>query len=505
MKSPVRTCAFLVTLALTLPSPGCVPKTAAKMATPAAVAGAMDHLHADLERIFTDANFANAQWGVEVVSLDRGDVLYEHNSTRLYMPASNNKLLTTVSALIRLGPDYRYETTISADGTVADGILRGNLVITGSGDPTIAARFHDGDPFSVFKDWASKLKEKGIRKIEGGILADGRAFPPPLLGQNWEWDDLIYGYAAPVSALQFNENLYTIEVIPGDAEGAPAIVRCSPLPDYVAIDANVTTLAAGTKGKLDYQRGERRESIIIRGTIAKADRDVTTLAVELPAIYYIAALKKTLQEAGIDVANTTLRAVGEADATFPATEAPLYSHWSPPLSEIVKPMLKVSQNLYAETLARTLGLVLKKQGRFEAGKEVVEETLGSMAIQKGTYAYVDGSGLSRQNLVSADMLVRIFKYMFRSKYFATFFDALPIAGVDGTIRGRMKGTKAENNVHGKTGTIAYVRCLSGYVRTGDDEMLAFAMIANNFLATNPAVEYVQDSALVRLANFRRQE
>jgi D-alanyl-D-alanine carboxypeptidase/D-alanyl-D-alanine-endopeptidase (penicillin-binding protein 4) len=505
MKSYIRKDTVLVVFTFALLLTGCAPRPAVRVATPAAESGAVERLHSDLVRIFSDPNFASAQWGVEVVSLDRGDVLFEHNSTRLYMPASNNKLVTTSAALVRLGPDYRYETRISADGDVIDGVLRGNLVVAGAGDPSLAPRFHEGDPFRVFKEWAANLKEKGIRKIEGGILGDARAFPPPFIGSSWEWDDLVYGYAAPVSALQFNENLYSVEITPGDAEGAPAKINCSPLPDYVTIDAKVTTIAAGARGKIDFQRGPRRESLVIRGTIAaRAQPDTTTLAVELPTLYYLAALKKTLQDEGIAVTSGTLLAIEDIDAQ-PSAGQLLWSHSSPPLSEILKPLLKVSQNLYAETLARTLGLVLRNQGVFEAGREVVRETLERMAIQRDTYAYTDGSGLSRQNLVSADMLIRIFKYMSRQKYFPVFYDALPIAGVDGTLRGRMRSTKAENNVHGKTGTIAYVRCLSGYVKTADGEMLAFAMIANNFLASNQAAEYVQDSALERLAGFRRKE
>ena len=482
----------------------CAPKKASTIPVPTTTSNSIDRLRDSLGRLFADPNFASAQWGVEVLSLDRGDVLFEHNSTMLYMPASNNKILTASAALIRLGPDFRYETRISADGGAADGVLKGDLFIRGSGDPTTAPRFHEGDPFRVFKEWASRLKEKGINRIEGRLVGDGRAFPPPLLGQGWEWDDLAYGYAAPVSALQFNENLCTIEVFPGDAPGAAATVKCSPVPDYFTIDAKVTTVAAGTRSRVEIRRGDHREFITVRGTIpVKADPDRTTLAVEMPSLYYITALRFSLRGEDIDVSNLTLHVLDDPEDATPVPGQPLWIHYSPPLSEILKPFLKVSQNLYAETLTRTLGLVLRNQGTFDAGREIVQAALEGMAIQKGTYAYVDASGLSRQNLVSADMLIRIFRYMSRQKSFSVFYDALPIAGVDGTIRNRLKGTKAENNVHAKTGTIANVRCISGYLKTVDGEMLAFAMIANNFLASNQAVEYVQDSALEYLANFRR--
>jgi PBP4 family serine-type D-alanyl-D-alanine carboxypeptidase len=178
---------------------------------------------------------------------------------------------------------------------------------------------------------------------------------------------------------------------------------------------------------------------------------------------------------------------------------------SPPLSEIVKPLLKISQNLYAETLARTLGLVLSKRGSFESGRMNVQEALRRMGIEPGTYSYVDGSGLSRLNLLSADLLVRLFRFVYHQPYFPAFYDALPIAGVDGTIAQRMKGTRAENNARAKTGTLLQVRSLSGYVHTADGEMLAFSMIANNFLVSSAAAEYVQDRAVERLAAFTRNK
>ena len=484
---------------------GCAPKSAATMPPAVRTADSIDHLRTDLDRIFSDPNFTDAQWGIEVLSLDRGDVLYGLNAYRLYMPASNNKLVTTAPALLRLGPDFRYETRVSANGEILDGVLRGELVIIGGGDPTAAPRFHNGDPFLLFKEWATRLKEKGIRKIEGAIVGDGSAFPPPGIGMGWEWDDLLYGYATPISALQFNENLFTMEIVPGDAEGAPAAVRCSPLPDYVTIDSKVTTAAPGSENRVEIRRGEGEESLVVEGTVAReGSPERETLAVQLPVRYFLTALRKTLQDEGIDVAQAAVRSSDDPGFHVSVGSQLLWVQPSPPLSEIIKPLLKVSQNLYAETLARTLGLAVRKEGSFEAGRAVVEEVLERMAVPKGTYAYVDGSGLSRSNLVTADMLIRILKYMYRQKSFAQFYDALPIAGVDGTIGGRMKGTQAENNVHGKTGSIRYVRCLSGYVRTSEGEMLAFAMLANNFLVSSRAAEYVQDSALQRLAAFHRK-
>ncbi len=483
---------------------GCAPRARVPAGVGHTTPDARASLVADLDRIFADPNFAAAQWGVEVVSLDRGEILYERNAYSLYMPASNNKLLTSTAALVRLGPDFRYETPIVADGTVSEGVLKGYLRIVGSGDPSLAPRFHSDDAFAVFKEWARNLKERGIRKIEGDLVGDDRAFPEPWLGDSWEWDDLAYGYAAPVSALQFNENLEIIEITPGEKEGGPATYTVRPLPDYLTIDFRVQTGARGSETSIAVDRAETGESLVVRGTVPLGRGAVVqSIAVRYPTLFYLRALKQTLLSEGVDVSNCGLkRARGTAGAEGKVT--PLWIHSSVPLAEILKPLLKVSQNLYAETLARTLGLAVAREGTFEKGRTIVEDTLRGMAIEKESYLYADGSGLSRRNLITADLLVRIFKFMYRHKYFAQFFDALPIAGVDGTISSRMRGTKAENNVHAKTGTIAFVRSLSGYIRTSDGEMLAFSMIANNFLVSSKAAEYVQDAAAVRLANFSRK-
>lgn len=496
--------ALLLIVALAVTSAGCAARSVVRAGSSRVTADSRGALATDLERIFADPNFAAAQWGVEVVSLDRSEVLYEQNSHSLYMPASNNKLLTSSAALVRLGPDFRYETTVLADGAISDGVLKGSLRVVGSGDPSLAPRFHSGDAFEVFREWAKNLKDKGIRRIDGSLVGDDRAFPEPWLGDSWEWDDLAYGYAAPVSALQFNENLEIVEIAPAAGEGAPATFTVRPLPNYLAVDFRVQTGPEGSEASIEVERAETGESVTIRGTVPLKGGSVTqSIAVRYPTLFYLQALKESLQGEGVDVSRCSLKRA-QAGSDAEGVTQPLWTQTSVPLAGILKPLLKVSQNLYAETLARTLGLAVAREGTFEKGRTIVEETLRGMAIEKGTYLYADGSGLSRRNLITADSLVRIFKFMYRHKYFEQFFDALPIGGVDGTIESQMRGTKAENNVHAKTGTIAAVRSLSGYVRTADGEMLAFSMVANNFLVSSKAAEYVQDAAAVRLANFSRK-
>jgi serine-type D-Ala-D-Ala carboxypeptidase/endopeptidase (penicillin-binding protein 4) len=469
---------------------------------PGSAADSAKILRRDLDRIFSDPRFANAQWGIEIFSLDRSEMLYAKNPQRLYVPASNNKILTVAAALMLLGPDYRFKTEVWADGPVVDGILRGNLIVAGFGDPSSSTRISPKDPFRTFRSWASNLKQKGIRAIDGAIFGDGSAFEENVYGQGWAWDDLAEGYAAPVSALQFNENLIALEITPNLKAGEFASIKMSPLAKYLTVDNRIITKSAGSVPHIDLERNRSDEAITVRGILSEnssaIDRNV---AVQFPIRYYLSALKQVLGEEGIDISRCNIK---ESRQARPQSASLLWLQSSAPLSEIVRPLLKMSLNLSTETLARVLGLERRGEGSFSKGKEVIEEALEQMGLNKESFVFSDASGLSRMNLVSAHALIRILEHMHRNPQFSVFYDALPIAGIDGTLAARMKGTKAENNVHAKTGTLTHVSSLSGYIKTADNETLAFSMIANNFLIEKDGAEHLQDSALVRLARFSRK-
>jgi D-alanyl-D-alanine carboxypeptidase/D-alanyl-D-alanine-endopeptidase (penicillin-binding protein 4) len=462
----------------------------------------LEQLRARLDAIFSRVEFSNSLWGVAVVSLDRGgEPVYERNAGRLCLPASNTKLLTAAAALTALGPEYRYRTRVFTSGLIHKGVLTGDLHIVGSGDPTFAPRFHDGDPARRFKEWAARLKERGVASIRGALVADDRSISPTF-GKGWAWDDLFYGYAAPVSALQFNENMLQLEIVPGEKPGQPVSLEIDPDLGFLPIRSELLTVEAGSQPDVEVERGPA-ETLVVRGSVPlKAGPILQTVAAPDPTAYFLTALRRTLRDEGIDVS-----ACGARKAR--GTESPnglvlLWEEVSPPLSEILPPLMKLSQNLYAEALVRTMGLELRGEGSFSKGREVVEGALEELGISRNTYMFADGSGVSRLNLLSADILVRLLQAMQHSERFPYFYNALAIAGVDGTLAGRLKGSKAENNVHAKTGSMAGVRTLSGYVRTADGELLAFSTIANNFLVNGRVAERAQDEALELLANFSRK-
>ncbi len=454
---------------------------------------AIDRLRFDLDRIFSDSRFAGAQWGVQIYSLDREETLYERDAAQLLIPASNTKIITAAVSLLQLEPDYRFRTLISANGVIENGTLDGDLIVTGFGDPSITVHSPNEDPFETFRSWARILKEKGIRKISGNILGDGSAFGHSILGKGWEWNDLTEGYAAPVSALQFNGNRQWLEIHPTKSNSPHPSIRILPLPLYWIVENELSVKAEADDFNIEIERNEIDESMTLRGIVPANSRVIRKeVAVSNPTHWYLSALKHALEMEQIDTRSCSIQSIKELPSK-PLTQ--LIEHQSEPLSEILKPMLKESLNLYAETLIRVLGLELKSRGSFENGKEIIEETLDSMAISANRYAYADGSGLSRLNLVSSAVLVRILRAMHRNPYFTYFYDALAIAGQDGTLENRLKGSGIENHLHAKTGSLSGVSAITGYLKTGENEMLAFSMIANNFLVPKSEVETAQDRAL----------
>ena len=480
-------------------------------ACPAGGSAAIDLCH-DLEATFAEPALRAAVWSVRVESLDRGDVLYQLNPDTLVVPASNTKIVTLAVGAARLGWNYGYETRLETAGEVVDGELRGDLVVVGSGDPTINGR--DGNRAAVFAAWAEALRAAGIRRVAGRIVGDDDAFDDERYGDGWSWDDFAHGYAAPVGALQYNENLVQVVVRPGPAPGDPADVALVPAESGLLVANHVTTGPAGTDAEVDIARFPGRAELRISGTLpAGGGTQTLTAAVDNPTLFFVRALRAALASRGIEVNGDAVDidelAPGDPSAP-PGPGAPvparrtLAVHVSPPLAEIGKTLMKASQNLYAETVLRTLSL-RPGPASVAASRTIEQEVLAGWGLLPGQYALVDGSGLSRLNFVSASAVVRILREVARDPQgFAAFVATLPVAGRDGTIAGRLKATRAEANATAKTGTLRHVRALSGYVTALDGERLLFSIIANNFTTPTRDVDKVVDAAVARLAGFSRR-
>lgn len=462
-------------------------------------------LRHDLSAIFNAPIMSHAQWAADIRSLDRDEPLFSLNAGKLMMPASNMKILTLAGAAEILEWDARFTTTIEAAGPIRDGALEGDLFIRGAGDPTINTRNARGA--TVFAEWAGAMRAAGITSIRGRIVGDDQAFDDEGLGGGWAWDYLQYGYAAPVGALQYNEDVAELVVSPGAAEGEPAVIRLAP-GTGLSITNRAATGAAGSSETIDFKRHLEGSILEIVGSVPIGAKPATrSVAVVNPTVYFAQSLKDALVTYGIEVWGEAVDLDDIAAHIDPTAERrALASTESPPLSEIADVLMKVSQNLYAETLLKCIGRAKAGLGTFAAGREAVQAALRAWGIPDQSYVIADGSGLSRYNYVSAGALTAVLERMYNEpKHRDRFLAALPLAGRDGTMATRLRRTRAEGNAAAKTGSIANVRSLSGFIRTKDGEMLVFSILANDFVVPAATVTWITDLAVEVLANFTRAQ
>lgn len=456
-----------------------------------------------MDDIFNDPNFSNAHWGVLIQSLETGEYFYKRNENKLFMPASNLKLFTSSAGLVLLGDDYKFTTNIYKRGRMDGSTLIGDIIVQGRGDPAISGRFYQNDVLKVFNDWADSLLELGIDEITGNIIGDDNEFDDQGLGEGWEWDYESHWYAAQSSAISFNDNCIDI-VVTADALTEQSRIDINPYTKYAVIVNKVSVVKNDSVTSIDVYRERGTNVVTVFGTIRKSDSLKTYVTVNNPTQYTMVVLKEVLESKGIVVGGFPLD-VDDIPLPIDYNEiSKLFTHYSPNLKDIIKILNKNSQNFYAEQILKTIGLEKENFGSAENGINVCNSVFQEMGINPENMIMVDGSGLSRLNLVTPKQIVSLLNYMYQHKYYLPFYNSLPIAGVDGSLANRMKGTKAENNIRAKTGFIGSVRSLSGYANTGDGEPVVFSIIANNFTVPLKLTENIQDLVCNRLANLRRK-
>jgi D-alanyl-D-alanine carboxypeptidase/D-alanyl-D-alanine-endopeptidase (penicillin-binding protein 4) len=517
------------------PSPSPSPSSSPTPTTTAAIAktGSTTRTVAELQSRITEVlrrpEFAQATIGVKIASLDSGRVLFEENAMKLLRPASNMKLYTVATALDRLSPDYRYTTSVYAPSRPdAAGTIRGDVTIYGRGDPSLAARFNQGDYFKGIDELANRIVAAGIKRIEGDFVGDESYFEGPQYGSGWEWEDLTWYYGAEISALTINDNALDLFVKPGLDVGSKAVITTGPPDPLLTIINLVTTSPKGTRRDLTIYRDLGKDVLTVSGTIAVDDRGYSGgVGISHPALLFVYLLRDSLAKKGVVITGrsrtlgpsdqtlltagtTTIIRSGNGSSTAPQLQSrtEIASLQSPPLSLIAAQTLKPSQNLYTELILRTLGKAVAQQPppaqpvrtSEEAGVRVVKTFLKEAGISPETLVLSDGSGLSRDDMVTAEATVQLLSYMNKHRYADVFRAALPIAGVDGTLRNRLKGTVAENNLRAKTGSLSSASSLSGYVKTATGENIVFSIIVNNY-PEDAEPRTVSDAIGLLLASF----
>ena len=481
----------------------------------------------EIDKLIDDSDAAHAFWGIDVVSLDSGRSLAAVNPDKLFAPASNAKLLTTAAVLGLIGPNYRFRTTVETLGTLDKyGRLDSDLVLVGRGDPNLSGRTlpysmhteRKASPMQVLQLLADQLVQHGLKYVDGDVVADDSYYVWERYGEGWSQDDLAREWGAPVSALTINDNVIFVNLMPADRPGERAFLNITPFPEYYKIDNRVITTPAGSEPRtVSINREPGSNVLTFWGNIPKDDPGFgEALAIEDPADFSARLFRELLEQRGVTIYgrtrirhtelaslqtfSVTSMASGGGDATRPANPAPLVlaSYQSQPVIEDLRVINKVSQNLHAELMLRLLGKEKGNSGSIQGGLEVLRGFLVNAGLKPEQFAMFDGSGLSREDLVTPEALVALLRYCHQQPWGKAFEDTLPVAGVDGSLADRFRNTAAAGVVRAKTGSLTHVYSLSGYATTKAGDHVAFSVMTNdNNMATKKVLDTI-DRIVLRI-------
>lgn len=465
----------------------------------------LDH---ELRQILSDPAVARGLWGIYVVSLDSGTPLYALNQDKLFTPASNAKLFTTAAVFGLIGPDYRFKTTVETFGSLDKyGRLNSDLVLVGRGDPNLSGRTlpynvrteRKTPPIQVLQNLADQLVLHGLKYVDGDVVADDSYFVFERYGEGWAQDDLAREWGAPVSALTINDNVIFVDVKPADRAGDRAFLSITPFPEYYKIDNRVMTTPQGTGPRtVSINREPGSSQLTFWGNIPQDDPGFgEALAIEDPADFSARLFRQLLEERGVtiygrarthhtELASTqtfsvTSIASGGGDSTRPTVPGPLVlaSYQSQPVAQDLRVINKVSQNLHAELMLRLLGKEKGTSGSIEGGLEILRGFLVNAGIKPDQFVFYDGSGLSREDLVTPEAVVALLRYCHQQPWGGLYEDTLPVAGVDGSLSDRFRNTPAAGAVRAKTGSLLHVYSLAGYATTQSGRHIVFSVMTNN--------------------------
>jgi len=488
------TALFAAVLLAALPAAGSVSSAQRKAAAAATAAKPGPTLQEALAREIATARKSSRALGVHVVDLSSHQSAFAVEADQPRILASNTKLLTTAAALGTLGSDFVFETRVMVRGNAKDGVLAGDLAIFGGGDPNLSGRFHDGDSYAIFREWAVALKAQGIARVAGNLYLVNGLFNPPNIHPDWPRDQLTSWYEAPVEALSFNDNCILVRVFPALVAGFPARVETMPKLDYFEIRNSATTTGTRGRNRLLVGRLGDSDTILVSGEIGlRTGPAEAWVAVHDPIGYFGAALKAALAEEGIAVEGTVAAAHGSPDGAWQ-----LVTTYQSDLARTLEVTNKRSQNFYAESLAKLLGWKVRGEGSWAAGVGVVSDFLAGLGIAPASFHLVDGSGLSRGNQMSPRAMTGLLEQMYFHALGRDFLRSLPFSGERGLKwQRRLARPPYAGNVFAKTGTITGVSTLSGYAKAVSGRVYAFSILFNQ-VRSNAGAHAAQDRIVAAL-------
>ena len=473
-----------------------------ELVTPTQTVTPMEELLRNLKNELNDPYLSQAHIGLYVEDLSTGTIVFRQNARRLFTPASNQKLYTTAVALTTLGADYSFKTDLLIRGSLRDSVLTGDLIVYGRGDPAISGRFYDDDAYAVFKGWADSLRRRGIKAIRGDVIADDSYFDDKRLGDGWNWDDEPYYYSAQIGALSFNDNCVDITVQPSADAGDSVRYRAYPATKYVRLQNHARTWPEDSLARLRLGRKRARNIITLAGGLPVGGTAYKeSITVEEPALWFLENLKQAWRQKGMSVDGRyryQRHAVLNSDSL-------LFVHHSPPLSELIRVVNKKSHNFYAEQIFKALGAEIRKKGTAAEAAGVVRDWLTARGVALDEAVIADGSGLSRMNQIAPIATATLLKSLYFHPDFKAFYNSLPVAGVDGTLKGRMKNSPAEKVARAKTGYVRHMRTLSGYTRDRDGHDYVFSIMVNHYAVPTAYVNHFQDKLVILLSSFSRKQ
>ncbi|NBJ71457.1 D-alanyl-D-alanine carboxypeptidase/D-alanyl-D-alanine-endopeptidase [Roseburia sp. 1XD42-34] len=461
-------------------------------------------LEEKLTDILSNEQLYGATTAVSVMHAKTGDILFSKNGGIRLHPASNMKILTAAAALETLGVNYQFTTEVRTDGKVKGKILHGNLYLKGNGDPTLLK--------SDLRQMAKELKEQGIRKVKGNLIADDTWYDDVRLSQDINWSDEPFYTGAQVSALTLSPNddydagTVMVEVLPKTIKNGKAVVKVIPETDYVEIVNHTQIVAADGTKDISIEREHGTNRIIVEGTIPKKAAKVRSwVSVWEPTGYVLNVFQQTLQEQGIAFVGKSEVLLGKT----PAKARVLTTKKSMPLKDLLIPFMKLSNNGHGEGLTKEMGKVVHGEGSWDKGIKVIEQVMDDLDADTDTMLLRDGSGMSHKNMIPSEELLQVLYQAQKQDWFPVFQNSLPVAGeqerlVGGTLRNRMKEKPAKGNVIAKTGSLSGMSTLSGYVTTQDQEPLIFSIMINNYIGSSEDITKIEDQIATMLAAHQFQ-
>jgi serine-type D-Ala-D-Ala carboxypeptidase/endopeptidase (penicillin-binding protein 4) len=466
------------------------------------------------DRLLAPEPVSQGEWGILIVDAQTGDTLYELNAGKYFVPASNLKLFTTALALAKLGPDYRFETTLETRGSVSlDGKLLGDLFLVGRGDPNLSNRKFpydlkeefDGQPEKVLAELAEALVAKGVKEITGDVVGDDSYFPREPYPNGWEIDDMVWEYGAAVSAIVVHDNTVSLTLTPGELPGDAVQAATAPATPDFTVENRVISSAAEVKSDLTLTREPNSRVVLVRGTLpAHSAPRKLVLAMHEPAEHAAALLAHLLAERGVQLDGNT-RALHVPDPPGETPRRVLVEHFSVPLGDSVKLINKISQNLHTEMLLRAAARNTAVWNTPDDLMKFPADFYTTAGIASGDVIQHDASGLSRHDLVTPRAVVTLLNYAQTQPWFAPYYASLPVAGIDGTLETLMKNTPSAGRIHAKTGSVEHVRTRSGYADTAGGRRLIFSFLSNNQGGTNhEASDALDGLCLAMIEEFDRK-